>query len=685
MKYTNQLIHETSPYLLQHAHNPVDWMPWGDVALQRAKLEDKPILVSIGYAACHWCHVMEKESFEDELTAKMMNDHFICIKIDREERPDLDHFFMDALQAIEGNGGWPLNMFLTSDAKPFFGGTYFPPKRMYNRHSWQEVLQQIQQAYKSRRSEIERQASNLINYLSKSSQQITFTSAVKLSASLDVAENCEQSFQAILKIADKQHGGFGAAPKFPQTFTIQYLLRFGFFHGNDDAINQAELSLKSMLSGGIYDQVGGGFCRYSTDREWLVPHFEKMTYDNALLLIVLSEAYQLTKNKMYKRTAVQTIDFMKREMMSDHFGFYAALDADSEGSEGKFYTWSYEEFADVLQGDAQIFSDYFDVTENGNWEGVNILRTHHTVEEWSLRQGISIVEADQKIKQATELLLFARNKRVRPGTDDKVILGWNALFNHALVKCSMAFDEPDWLQLAVENMEFMLSVFYNTDSTQWMHTYKNGESKFPAFIDDLAYLAQALLTLYEPTGNLDYLEKARDIINYTYQNYIDESGTFFYYTPSFQQDILVRKKDIYDGALPSGNAVMCWNLYRAGILLGEETWRQQAVNMLLSVKEGVVKYPNSFGVWANFMLELDQGTHEILILGADATNLGRQFLQEYITNKVVMLATKTDDKYPLLKDKRMSSQTLFYLCKDYTCQVPLSSIDAAFSKVLTKS
>ncbi|MEN9953102.1 MAG: hypothetical protein RLZZ520_1370 [Bacteroidota bacterium] len=684
MKYTNKLIHETSPYLLQHAHNPVDWHPWGEQALQKAKQGDKPILVSIGYAACHWCHVMEKESFEDVVTANIMNHHFICIKIDREERPDLDHLFMDALQAIAGNGGWPLNMFLTSDGKPFYGGTYFPPKRVHNRASWQEVLTQIQHAYQHRRKELEEQANNLVDYLNKSNQTVGFKAEVKVDTALFTIDQCQKAFQAIIAMSDRELGGFGKAPKFPQTFTIQYLLRYAHYTGDKDALKQAELSLKSMMRGGIYDQIGGGFCRYSTDASWLAPHFEKMTYDNALLLVVLSEAYQSTKDPEYKQVAIQTIDFMKREMMSEKAGFYAALDADSEGEEGKFYTWSKEEFDQVLQDDAAILADWFDVTDAGNWEEVNILRTNKTFATWCKDHGLIEEEASHKIKQSIDLLLLARNKRIRPGTDDKIILGWNALFNHALVKASLAFDEPAWLALAEENMKFMLGVFQSPGQISWLHTYKQDEAKYPAFLDDLAYLVQALISLYEPTGNLSYLENARKIIGYLQANYVDEEGVFFYFTHANQSDILVRKKDIYDGAMPSGNALMAWNLYRASILLGVEDWKQQALQMLDAVKEGVLKYPNSFGIWANLMLEMVRGTHEILVLGPEANKKGLELFKAYIPNKVVMLSTDIVEEYPLMQHKVLDGQTTFYVCRDYTCQLPVNSLEEVLLKVLTK-
>jgi uncharacterized protein YyaL (SSP411 family) len=684
MKHTNRLIHESSPYLLQHAHNPVDWFPWGEEALTKAKQEQKPILVSIGYAACHWCHVMERESFEDEATAVIMNAHFVCIKIDREERPDLDHFFMDALQATSGNGGWPLNMFLTSDAKPFFGGTYFPPKNIYNRPSWKEVLMQIHQAFQNRREEIERQSNNLVEHLSKSNQIGQFTSTVQLSASSISMDHCFKAYQAAMTMADTTYGGFGKAPKFPQTFTIQFLLRYYHFTGDEAAKNQAELSLLSMMRGGIYDQVGGGFCRYSTDTEWLAPHFEKMTYDNALLLVVLSEAYHLQKDPEYKRVAKQTVEFMKREMLSAENGFYAALDADSEGVEGKFYTWSKSEFDALLLKDAEKMADWFDVTEGGNWEHVNILRTKLGLQAWSQKHGLSLEAAGQLMEKSIATLLSAREKRIRPGTDDKIILGWNALFNHALVNAALAFGEKEWLALAESNMAFLLKAFEANGEYGWLHTYKNGNARFPAFLDDLAYLVQALLCIYEPTGNLFYLEKAKDVLEYVMKYYLDEEGRLFYFTPSNQTDILVRKKDVYDGAMPSGNAVMAWNLHRAGILLGRENWRAQSAHMLETVTEAVQKYPNSFGVWANLMLEMVQGTHEILVLGEDAKAKTEELLSAYVPNKVVMCATDVNEAYPLMEGKKPAKSTSIYVCKNYTCGLPVSSIEEVMPKVLTK-
>jgi len=684
MKNSNRLINETSPYLLQHAHNPVDWYAWGEEALQRAKQEDKPILVSIGYAACHWCHVMERESFEDLPTASLMNQYFICIKIDREERPDLDHFFMDALQATSGNGGWPLNMFLTSGARPFYGGTYFPPQRIHNRISWKELLLQIHGAYQSRRADIEEQANNLIAHLQKSNQ-LKVNSRFEVSQEeMFTEQQTQKIFNNIMGAADQVEGGFGLAPKFPQTYTIQYLLRYHHFTGNREALDQATLSLKKMMRGGIYDQLGGGFCRYSTDAQWLAPHFEKMTYDNALLLLVLAEAFQLTRDLEYKRVAVETIGFMKRELQDANGGFYAALDADSEGEEGKFYTWSKNEFEQILGEDAAAISTLYDVTEHGNWEEVNILHMQKSIQEWAEDMRLTEEEAKAMLAEAKSKLMTFRSKRVRPATDDKIILGWNALFSQALSKAGQAFGEEEWTALAIQNMEFLLGSFESRENGQFLHTHKAGISKYPAFLDDVAYLIQALLYLYEPTGSLDYLEKAKALMLYAIENFGDEEQLFFYYTPSFQSDILVRKKDLYDGAIPSGNAIMAWNLYRLGLLFDQQDWRKRAEMMLETVKDAAVKYPTSYGIWSNLLLEFTQGTHEILVLGPQARQTGRELLSRYVPNKVFMAADEAKTGYPLMEGRLSAPETKIFICRNYTCSLPLATPEDAMALVLTK-
>lgn len=683
----NRLIHESSPYLLQHAHNPVNWFPWGDEALGIARAENKPILVSIGYAACHWCHVMEHESFEDEQTALLMNAHFVCIKIDREERPDLDHFFMDALQAISGNGGWPLNMFLTSEAKPFYGGTYFPPNPIHNRISWKELLLKIHSAYQLRKDEVELQAAELLRHLSHANQLAPkqTTGFVIPNTELFSSIQTDQIFQNLMKAADRDLGGFGAAPKFPQSFSIQYLLRYAHYTGNSEALAHAEFSLQAMMRGGIYDQIGGGFCRYSTDANWLAPHFEKMAYDNALLLIVIAEAFQITRNPAYATVIEETIDFLKREMLSAEGGFFAALDADSEGEEGKFYTWHIQEVRDLLREDAAWVCEVLDITENGNWEHVNIPRLLHDLSERSALKGINAVDAMAALPNVKKTLLEARSKRVRPATDDKIILGWNALVNQGLVAAYQATGQVEWLRLSEKNMDFMLTVF-RANGNQWLHTHKAGVSKFPAFLDDLAMLVQSMILLQEVNGNLTLLEEAHEIMQYILHFFTDEDGLFFYFTPDFHTEVPVRKKDQYDGAMPSSNAVMAWNLHKLGLFFNIPDWVRRSALMLEANREGAVKYPTSFGVWCNLLLEKVIGTHEILVLGSDSFRQSQDLLKNYIPNRVLIQAENVTDRFPIMHGRVVGEdgETRIYICKEYACRLPASNVDDALAQLLTK-
>lgn len=667
--HTNHLIKETSPYLLQHAHNPVDWYPWGEEALSKAKAEDKPILVSIGYAACHWCHVMERESFEDEATAAMMNEYFVNIKVDREERPDIDHIYMDAVQAITGQGGWPLNVFLTTEGKPFYGGTYYPPVRAFNRMSWKELLQAIHDMYIEKREEIESQAENLVQHLVASNS----FGARRSGEDVFNKEKLKQIGENILQNADKVWGGFGNAPKFPQTFSIQYLLKHYYFTGDEEAVKQALLSLDKMIYGGIYDQLGGGFARYSTDEKWLAPHFEKMLYDNALLLIVLSEAYQLTQQKLYAETIHQTIHFIKREMLSPEGGFYSALDADSEGIEGKFYTWSKEEIEDILQDDADLFCEVYDVHEEGNWEHTNILWLPVTMKKIADAKGISEEALKDKMKQCGEKLFAVREKRIRPGLDDKILSGWNALMITALCKAYAALGDELYLKLAENNMRFLESNL--KQGNEWHRTWKNDQSKYTAFLDDHAYLIQAYISLQEVTGETSYIEKAKKLADKTIESFSEEQTGYFYFTPAFQKDVVVRKKEVYDGATPSGNAVMALNLLYLGLIFDNNEWRERAQLMVEKLAPAVIQHPTSFGVWAAAMQQIVYGFDEIVITGGDAKNYMKEINQYFIPSKLMQISFTENNMFPLLQGKTVSNnKTLIFLCKEYACNQPVETV-----------
>lgn len=675
---TNRLIHETSPYLLQHARNPVDWYPWGPEALQRARTENKPILVSIGYAACHWCHVMERESFENEQVADYMNLHFINIKIDREERPDLDHIYMDAVQAMTGSGGWPLNCFLTPEGKPFYGGTYFPPRRAFNRPSWLELLESIQQAFETRRHEIDAQAENLTAHLVQSNQiGQADRSDVGHPDLAELPGICE----ALLRTADREWGGFGQAPKFPQTQVIRFLLHHYSCTGNEAAVKQALLSLDCMMAGGIYDQVGGGFARYSTDTEWFLPHFEKMLYDNALLLGVLSEAFQLTGQERYQRVIRQTLEFVRREMTDTSGGFYSALDADSEGEEGRYYVWSRAEVDQILGGDAGMFCSYYDITEAGNWEGKNILRVRQTEGAFCRENQVSPEELGMLLDRSREKLLEARKGRARPLLDDKVLLGWNALMNTAFSRAYMATGDPAYRDQAVANMQFLMDRFRQENGNRFFHTWKQGVGKFAAFLDDYAFLIQALLHLQAVTGELGYLRTARQLAGWVLEEFAEEDSVLLCYTPRGQEDVIVRKKEVYDGAMPSGNAVMAQNLLHLSILCGESSWRERALSMCGSLAGLIRRYPGSFGAWACLYQELAAGTREIAVVGPAFTAILPGLLALYLPHSVVIGAEMEDLNFPLLAGKKGGDRTMIYLCHDYSCQQPVDTIERFISLI----
>lgn len=674
----NRLAQETSPYLLQHAHNPVDWFPWGEEALEKARRENKPILVSIGYAACHWCHVMERESFENEATATLMNDYFINIKIDREERPDLDHIYMDAVQAMTGAGGWPLNVFLLPDARPFYGGTYFPPKAMYNRASWTDVLRSIHQAYTDKRDELEVQAAQLTEHMTKSNE---FGMSDRLQIDIPrhelfTQDQCQTIFQNIMTQADKTWGGFGKAPKFPGTFNILYLLRYGHLFKAPEATAQARLSLDKMIQGGIYDQLAGGFARYSTDEKWLAPHFEKMLYDNALLVDTLSEAYQLTGDETYADAIRHTLDFIRTDMRAPEGGWYAALDADSEGVEGKFYTWSREEIEAILIEKANIFCDFYDVQEEGNWEETNILWMPETLDAFALKNQLDKTVLAQVLGECRAELLAERKKRVHPGLDDKILLGWNALLIHAHCKAYAALGNAGYLEEAKENAAFCWSQLKVPEQeAAFYHTYKAGKAKYPAFLDDYAWLIRAMIALQEATGALEYLEKARILTEHVSKVFSDEQDLFFYYTADDQKDVIVRKKEIYDGAVPSGNSIMAGNLWYLGLAYDHAAWSDRAVKMTAQLSQTVVRYPTSFGIWCNFVLQLVNGTREIAVVGTEFRERMKEAGAVYIPFKVLLGADSDVEGYPLLTNRAQKGSTLIYVCENYHCVKPVKHIE----------
>jgi len=655
--------------LLQHSHNPVDWYPWGEEALGRARREGTPILVSIGYSACHWCHVMERESFEDADTAQFMNEHFVNIKIDREERPDLDHIYMDAVQAMTGSGGWPLNVFLTPDGRPFYGGTYFPPRAVYNRPSWKEVLAGVARSYRERKEEIEEQAASLTRHVAGAGSFGVGPKAGDVSPAGNPfsPEILRQIRDQLLATADRQDGGFGGAPKFPQTFSIRYLLHYHYFTRDQEALDQACLSLDKMIAGGIFDQLGGGFARYSTDKEWLAPHFEKMLYDNALLLIVLSEAFQLTGKRVYRDTIELTMSFINNELSNGQGAFYSALDADSEGIEGKYYVWDKAEIDILLGADAALFCAHYGVTDEGNWEGKNILVRGREFPEDP--------EVAGRLEAARARLLEHRGHRIRPALDDKILLGWNALMNIACSKAYGAIGKEAYRDQAKANMQFLRARLKGEGIHYYYHSYKEN-ARIPAFLDDYAFLIAALLELQEITGDSSYLLEAREVLREVMEHFGEEGTGFFYFTHDGQADLILRKKEIYDGAIPSGNSTMAFNLLYLSLVFDEPAWSDRSRQMAEAVRRVVTGYPGSFGIWATLYQALTYTIPEIAITARRPENARKELLSRFIPYRVFQSSSQENTHFPLLRGKAVGEVPQFFLCENYACQLPVNELSA---------
>ncbi len=665
----NRLSLETSPYLRQHAHNPVDWYPWGEEALGKAQAENKPLLVSIGYSTCHWCHVMERESFEDAEVAAFMNAHFVNVKIDREERPDLDAIYMDAVQAMTGQGGWPLNVFLLPDGKPFYGGTYFPPRPVHGRPSWMDVLSGVSKAFAERRHELDAQAENLTAHLVESNR---FGERLKPEAGLFTVDSLVAMGRALMKQADPQHGGFGRPPKFPQSFSIRFLLQLSAVAGLEEARSHALFSLDRMLAGGIYDQLGGGFARYSTDAEWLAPHFEKMLYDNALLVEAIAEAYQLTGRAWYRKKLEEIRVFLERELMHPDGGFYSALDADTEGEEGKYYVWSDDELRTVLGDDFAVFSAYYEVTAEGNWEGVNVLRIVGDMESIAAERGMSAEAVETILSDCRARLLAVREKRVRPGLDHKIILGWSALMNAACSVAYRATGDVAWFEMAQRNMRFLMAALRDGQG-RWQHVCTDEKKQGQAFLDDRAYLIRAWIEWHTSTGEWQWLEQARELMEGTITEYADAESPLFYFTAADATDLILRKKEIYDGALPSPNAVMAENLLRLGIVFDRADWTTRAEQMVGALGQALLRYPGSFGYWCRVLATQVQGVTEVALLGPESLSWLPIAGKVYLPGAVFLISAHPVATMPRFADPALFIRTSVQICRKNTCLAPVYS------------
>ena len=695
--YTNRLAQEKSPYLLQHAHNPVDWHPWDKEAFQKARTENKPIFLSIGYSTCHWCHVMEEESFTNPDIAKILNDYFVPIKVDREERPDIDHIYMQAVMAMTGSGGWPMSVFLTPDLKPFYGGTYFPPTDKWGRPGFITILNAVHQKWASGRED-----------LIKSSEELT--KAIQTETAHQTAQSrkldektFQTAYQQLESRFEHEKGGFSDAPKFPQGHILSFLLRYWKRSGESHALVMAEKTLQEMAHGGMYDQLGGGFHRYSTDAEWRVPHFEKMLYDQATLSKAYLEAYQATKKPEYAQVAREIFDYVLRDMTGPEGGFYSAEDADSasdpsklnEKKEGAFYIWPQEEIVTVLGKEkAEIFNYYFGVKHNGNalhdpqgeFKNQNIFYVDHTLEETAEKFGKTKDEIEQILAESKQTLFSIRENRPHPHLDDKVLTDWNGLMISSLAFGSRVLGDVRYRDAAKKSADFLL-VKMKTKEDRLMHRYRDGHVSIPGFLEDYAFLMHGLIDLYEATFDPHYLEEAKFLLNKMHVLFWDESNGGFFLTGKDAEKLIARAKDLYDGAVPSGNSIATLSLLRVGRLTMErdfEDWAQKAMD---AFSAQLAQYPSGF---AQMIIALDFAvgpTREIVIAGDENDQRTKEMIREiyagFLPNKVVILhplkggaAKKIETLSPFTKNQVfLNGKATVYVCKNYVCDLPTNEIE----------
>ncbi|MDO3644147.1 thioredoxin domain-containing protein [Mucilaginibacter sp. L3T2-6] len=665
----NRLAKSTSPYLLQHANNPVDWYPWGVEALQKAKTENKLILVSVGYSACHWCHVMEHESFEDESIAALMNEYFVCIKVDREERPDVDQIYMSAVQLMSGRGGWPLNCICLPDQRPIYGGTYF------RKQDWASLLYSLADFYNTKPEEAEEYATRLTEGI----QQYESVSFVKEKQEYTKAD-LKTIVDAWSRYFDKREGGLGSSPKFPMPNNWQCLVRYAHLMKDREIADAARLTLQKMAFGGIYDHVGGGFARYSVDDHWHVPHFEKMLYDNAQLISLYAEAYAWQPDKLYEQTVGEIVDFCKRELMSADYGFYSALDADSDGKEGKFYIFTKAEIEEILGNEAELFCIYYNITEKGNWEeeSSNVLFRKDSDESLAEKLGLSVDDLIKEIKAARRKIFNVRAYRIRPGLDNKILASWNGLMLKGLCDAYRVFNKPEYLGIALKNASFMLNSFLGNND-RLTRVYNPGETaQTVAFLDDYANVIDAFIALYEVTFDELWLRHARTLTDNAIKHYYNAEGGIFYFTANDDEQLIARKPEIMDGVIPSSNSVMARILKKLGLLFDDENYAQISAQMLRNIVPHMARYGSSYSNWTMLLMEEVFGTYEIAITGNDFEVKRREIENNYIPNKIMLGGKK--GSLPLLQGK-FDAETQIYICKDRTCGLPATDTEQALKQI----
>jgi hypothetical protein len=673
-KHTNRLQNETSPYLQQHAHNPVDWYPWGEEALAKARAENKPILLSIGYSACHWCHVMERESFENEEIAALMNENFVNIKVDREERPDLDQIYMNAVQLMLGHGGWPLTVFLTPDLVPFYGGTYFPPEDRHRLPGFPRVVTGVADAYRSRPDEIAETTTSFLNELRR--MNVAHESDEPLNTPL-----LDAAHAALARTYDKRHGGFGGAPKFPASMNLDFLLRTHLRTGDAGALEMVTHTCRKMAEGGLYDQLGGGFHRYSTDAQWLVPHFEKMLYDNALLSRLYLHAYQVTGEEFFRRVAEETFDYVVREMTDAGGAFYSTQDADSEGVEGKFFVWTIEEIEELLGAeDARLVSAYYGASAGGNFEEKNILNVPRPAQAVAAELGVPDERLRETVERSRPTLFAAREKRIKPGRDEKAIAAWNGMMLTSFAEASSVLGREDYRRIAERNADFLLSTLRREGAL--LHVYKDGQAKHHGYLDDYACVASGLLSLYEATGAIRWLRESLSLTEQMCEEFWDDAEGGFFYTSTKGERLIVRNKDFMDNATPAGNSVAAELLLRLALLTENQEYARKAVTIFRLLRDQMARYPSAFGYLLGALDFYLSTPKEIVIIGTaeadDTLALLREVWKRYLPNKVVAQSAEHDEDasgvVALLRDRPAhGGRATAYVCENYSCLQPVNT------------
>ena len=669
-KYTNDLINETSPYLLQHAHNPVDWNPWNEKTLQEAKSKNKLILISVGYAACHWCHVMEHESFEDSLVAQIMNKNFINIKVDREERPDVDQVYMSAVQLMTGSGGWPMNVVALPDGRPVWGGTYF------KKEQWLSALEQISKLYQEN-------PTKLHEYADKLEQGIKSLDVVQLNTDEPVFEKSfiEEAIKNWIKNFDNRDGGMNRAPKFMMPNNYHFLLRYAYQNEDEKLLEFVNLTLKKMAYGGVYDQVGGGFSRYSVDPVWHIPHFEKMLYDNGQMVSLYSDAYLATRNPLYKNIVAETLEYIEREMTTENGAFYSSLDADSNTSEGKleegaFYVWQKDNLKTLLQDDYDLFSDYYNINNYGFWEHENYVLIRKDDDESIIKKHkITAENLAQKISSWKTLLLKERDKRERPRLDDKTLTSWNALMLKGYIDAYRVFENPEYLKVAQKNANFILNNQLREDGGL-NHNYKNGKSTINGYLEDYAATIDAFIALYEMTLDENYLKTSRNLANYAFDHFFDEKNKMFYFTSNEDKSLVSRSIEYRDNVIPASNSIMAKNLFKLSHYFDNTHYSNTAMSMLNNVKPEMQEYPSGYSNWFDLMLNYSNPFYEVAVVGKEAKQKIVALNKTYLPNKLIA-ASESENNMPLLENRYNPNKTLIYVCVNKACKLPVSEVNDA--------